>query len=339
MKSPLVSVIVVTLDNSDLLKKCLESLEAQTYKNMEVIVVDNGSTENIKSLLDWDFPDTLYIRLSENRGFAGGNNAGFEKARGDYIALINNDAVASPGWIESMAAVAESDPEIGQVASLILDGNDMDTMDSIGLGIAFDGMSRQAHRGEPPSDLDAPMEVLAASGCACMYRASALKEAGFFDEDFFAYCEDTDLGLRLRFAGWKAVAAPGAAVTHYYSRTLGKMSGQKLYFVERNHFWVAVKNFPLIILPLVPFATLWRYLVTALLLARRSPGVDGLLEENGLASVVRSFAKAYIDMILKLPSMLRKRAANSRQRSVGTAGKLSLMRKFRLPMRQIMGEK
>ncbi len=335
---PLVSVIVVTLDNINLLKKCMESLDGQSYKNIEVIVVDNGSTDNIKSLLDWDFPEAVYIRLPENRGFAGGNNAGFAKTRGQYVALINNDAVASPGWIESMVNAARADQKIGMVASVVVDGNDPRSLDSIGLGLAFDGMSRQAFRGEPVPRLIAQVEVLMPSGCACMYRASALKEVGFFDEDFFAYCEDSDLGLRLRFAGWKAVAAPGAVVTHYYSMTMGKFSSRKLYLVERNHYWVAVKNFPLIVLPLIPFVTLWRYLLSLYLLAGRGKSAEPLTE-NGALPLLSAVARANIDMLLKLPKMLKKRFSNRKSRRLGTAAQLSLMRKFALPMRKIMGEK
>ncbi|MFQ5431556.1 MAG: glycosyltransferase family 2 protein [Nitrospinota bacterium] len=336
---PLVSVIVVTLDNIHLLKRCLTSLDGQSYKNVEVIVVDNGSTENIKSLLDWDFPEAVYVRLPENRGFAGGNNAGFAKARGQYVALINNDAVASPGWIESMLNAALPDPKIGMVASVVVDGNDRQSLDSIGLGVAFDGMSRQAFRGKPIPQLSAPMEVLMPSGCACMYRASALKEAGFFDEDFFAYCEDSDLGLRLRFAGWKAAAAPGAVVTHYYSMTMGRYSSRKLYLVERNRFWVAVKNFPAVALPLVPFVTLWRYLLTVFLLAGRGSSAAGATSDNGVLPLLSAIMRANVDMMIKLPKMLKKRASNRKLKRVGTLAQLSLMRKFRLPMRRIMGEK
>ena len=336
---PLVSVVVVTLDNINLLKKCLESLDGQSYKNVELIVVDNGSTQNIKSLLDWDFPDAVYIKLPKNRGFAGGNNAGFEKARGAYVALINNDAVASPGWIESMVNAAQLDRKIGMVASIIVDGNDTLVLDSLGLGLAFDGMSRQSFRGKEVPKLSAPMEVLMPSGCACMYRASALKEAGFFDEDFFAYCEDSDLGLRLRFAGWKAVAAPDAIVTHHYSMTMGRYSSRKLYLVERNHYWVAVKNFPLIAVAFIPFVTLWRYLLTASLLAGGGNSSVAPVRESGMLPLLSAVIKGNLDMLVKLPNMLKKRVSNRKVRRLGTLAQLSLMRKFMLPMREIMGEK
>jgi len=108
---------------------------------------------------------------------------------------------------------------------------------------------------------DKPKEVMLFSGCACLLRMEALNEVGLFDEDFFAYCEDTDLGLRLHRSGWKIVVAPDAYVHHYYSMTGGKFSLQKIYWVERNHLWVAIKNFPWFLLTILPFVTAWRYLV------------------------------------------------------------------------------
>ena len=169
---------------------------------------------------------------------------------------------------------------IGAVGSIILDGNRPGFLDSCGVGIAFDGMSQQAMRGRLPPVLRRPKEVLLVSGCACLFRRKALQEVGLFDEDFFAYCEDTDLGLRLRRAGWKAVIAPGAEVKHYYSMTTGRFSLQKLYWVERNHLWVVVRNFPAVIFPLVPLITLWRYFLQLLLAQRAAPRNFGHLRSR-----------------------------------------------------------
>ncbi|MCJ7615625.1 MAG: glycosyltransferase family 2 protein, partial [Desulfobacterales bacterium] len=230
---PLVTVIVVTLNNLNLLRNCLESLYAQDYRQLEIIVVDNASDEDVQGMLAAEFPEVRTVRLDKNYGFAGGNNRGIETAQGKYIALINNDVVAAPQWISFLVATAESDADIGAVASIVIDGNQPEVLDSCGVGIALDGMSRQAMRGTPVPQLTQPKEVLLFSGCACLLRREALKEVGLFDEDFFAYCEDTDLGLRLRRAGWNIVAAPGAYVHHHYSMTSGKFSLQKIYWVER----------------------------------------------------------------------------------------------------------
>lgn len=173
--------------------------------------------------------------------------------------IVNLTAV-TPKWLSSMVSTAETNSAIAAVASIVIDGNRPKVLDSCGVGLGLDGMSRQAMRGMPAPKLTEPKEVLLFSGCACLLRKDVLKEVGLFDEDFFAYCEDTDLGLRLRRAGWEIVVAPSAYVKHFYSVTGGKYSLQKVYWVERNHFWVALKNFPWFLLAATPFITMLRYL-------------------------------------------------------------------------------
>jgi GT2 family glycosyltransferase len=292
---PSVTVIVVTLNNLNLLRNCLASLYTQDYEAMEIIVVDNASDEDIKGMLAEEFPEVRMVRLDKNHGFAGGNNRGIEIARGKYVALINNDAVASPQWLSCLIRTAESDASIGAVASIVIDGNQPEVLDSCGVGISLDGMSRQAMRGMPVPDLTQPKEVLLFSGCACLLKMESLEEVGLFDDDFFAYCEDTDLGLRLRRAGWQIVVAPGAYVTHFYSMTGGKFSLQKIYWVERNHFWVAIKNFPWFLLAILPLVTAWRYLVQGYSVLRGIGELNRFAERNDLSTIAPTYLKAYIN--------------------------------------------
>lgn len=334
---PLVTVIVVTLNNLSLLKNCLSSLYAQEYGAIEIVVVDNGSEENIGGMLAEDFPEVRMIRLDNNHGFAGGNNRGLEIARGKYVALINNDAIACPQWISSLVGTAESDPKIGAVASIIIDGNRPDVLDSCGVGIALDGMSRQAMRGIPVPELTQPKEVLLFSGCACLLKMSALKAVGLFDEDFFAYCEDTDLGLRIRRAGWEIVVAPNAYVEHYYSMTGGKFSLQKIYWVERNHLWVAIKNFPWFLLLIVPLFTAIRYLVQGYSVSKGFGELNKFTEGSGIPAIASTYFKAYVDMFVKLPTLLSKRRAFQNKQRLGNFDMFCLIWKFRLPVNEIIG--
>ena len=334
---PLVTVIVVTLNNLNLLRDCLRSLYAQVYGAIEIIVVDNGSDEDIRSMLAKEFPEVRAVRLDKNHGFAGGNNRGIKIAQGKYVALINNDAVASPQWISSLVATAESDANIGAVASVVIDGNRPEVLDSCGVGIALDGMSRQAMRGMPVPQLTQPKEVLLFSGCACLLKREALKEVGLFDEDFFAYCEDTDLGLRLRRAGWKIVVAPGAYVQHFYSMTGGKFSLQKIYWVERNHLWVAIKNFPWFLLAFLPLITGWRYMVQGYSVLRGTGELNRFTESNDLAAIVSTYLKAYVDMLTKLPVMLLKRQKFRKNRHLSNINIFRLILKFHLSIYEIIG--
>lgn len=333
--TPLVSVIVVTLNNAALLKNCLASLLAQTWPAIEVIVVDNGSTEDIAGLVAKEFPRAKFLRFEENLGFAEGNNRGIAASSGEFVALINNDAVASPDWVKSLVEAAMAEPRAGAVASVIIDGNNPAVFDSCGMGAALDGMSRQVAKGGPVAGAAYPREVLMASGCACLYRRAALDDVGLFDNDFFAYCEDSDLGLRLQMAGWRCLLAQNAVVHHYYSMTFGRFSMKKVYWVERNHFWVFLKNYPLILFSLLPFATAWRLFLQAWYLLRGNAATDGFRANAGLGEIVIVYLRAYWDMARAIPAMLGKRMKNPRRLGVWDAA--MLLHRHRLSMKQVLG--
>jgi GT2 family glycosyltransferase len=337
-KYPLVSIVVVSLDRWELLKRCLQSLVVQSYPSIEIIVVDNGSQENLCKLIQSEFPAVKTIRLETNLGFAGGNNAGFRIAKGEYIALLNNDAVAFPDWIVSLVEVAESDEKIGAVGSLIIDGNNQAVLDSFGVGIAVDGMSRQRMRGTPVSSVNSNQQVIAISGCACLIRKSALDEVGYFDENFFAYCEDTDLCLRLLWAGWNIAVSSKAKVVHYYSMTGGAYSLKKIFWVERNRIWLAVKNFPVLLLVALPFTTLWRYIV-AIGLMHSSPDVLGpFFSTSGTWNVIKTILLAYVSAIWGIPSAIKHRLIFRRKHKRNSFDMLKLIWHFRMPFRIILGK-
>jgi GT2 family glycosyltransferase len=133
-------------------------------------------------------------------------------------------------------------------------------LDSAGMLVARDGSSKQRGHGRLPEDFPVLEEVLLASGSSALYRRSMLEDIGGFDDAFFLYCEDTDLGLRARWAGWKCLYVPQAVVEHHYSHSAGRASPLKAYYVERNRLFVLVKNFPGRMLLAAPFVALARYL-------------------------------------------------------------------------------
>jgi GT2 family glycosyltransferase len=337
-QNPLVSVVVATVVGGELFEKCLASLSNQSYRPYELIVVDNGSEKEIRSLVRDICPEARVIRNEENVGFAKGYNRGIQDSVGDYVAVINDDAIASPGWLSAMMVTAQNDPSIGTVGSVILDANRPGLLDSCGVGIGLDGMSRQLMKGQSPPQFDRPKEVLIVTACACLFWAKALSEIGLFDEDFFAYCEDTDLGLRLQWAGWKAVIAPGAIVEHHYSVTSGRFGLRKVFWVERNRLWVALKNFPLVLLPLIFPATLWRYMLQMYFSVKGIPGVRGFIDQSSLRRTVLTLLRAIYASIIGIPSMIRKRLAfrGLRRRDSIEMAKLILMN--RMPTRKILVE-
>jgi GT2 family glycosyltransferase len=329
-------VVVVTLNGASILRNCLRGLATQDQSGIEVIVVDNGSTEELRGLLATEFPSVRVLRSEENLGFAGGNNLGIRAARGAWIALINNDAVAEPGWLSAMIRCAEGDPRIGAVACAVLDGNEPDAMDSFGVGVSLDGMSRQTWRGVSPRHLPPGGDVLVASGCACLFRKAALDEVGLFDPRFFAYCEDTDLSLRLRRAGWRIVTEPAARVVHYYSQTGGAFSLRKVFWVERNHHWVALKNYPWPLLLALPFTTAWRWLVQFALWREKTGALDGFFASGGVGAVVSALLRADLAALAGAPAVLADRWRFRPARRLSSVVWLRLLWRNRLSAREVL---
>jgi len=251
---PTVSVIIVNWNGKNLLPDCLASLRDQTFRDFETIVVDNGSTDGSADGLK----DCVVIRLQKNRGFARGNNEGICAAHGEYIALLNNDARANSFWLEELVKAAEKYPEVGMFASGVLrpDGK----LDSVGCDVSPDGNGMCRGRGLYHWQYDNKEELVTfPSGCAAFYRRSMLDHIGLFDERFFMYNEDTDLGLRAQKAGYKCLYVPTAVVMHLYSRSSSAYSLKKLFYVERNRILLMFKNFSFEQIFFSPIFTAIRY--------------------------------------------------------------------------------
>lgn len=308
--SPLVSVIVINYNGKEFLKDCLESIYGQTYHNFELIVVDNGSTDGSVQFIKEKFPDTILIENKENLGFAVANNQGIEISRGKYVALLNNDTVVDRDWLKNLVTAAESSSEnTGMWAGKILSLENPNIIDSVGgLIISNDGIAKG--RGRLERDIgqyDREEEVFIPSACAALYRKRMFDEVGLFDEDFFAYCEDTDLGLRARLAGWKTISAPKAVVYHHYSGTTGKYTSIKAYLVERNHIWLAIKNFPLSKLLFLPLYTFWRYLMQVYGIFRKKGAGGRFLEDFSGSELLIILLKALWGATKGIPVILKKR--------------------------------
>ncbi len=333
---PDVTVIIVTMNRADLLRKCLEHIQGQNYSNINIIVVDNGSSTPVAQDCS-DYSNVEFLRNPANTGFAAGNNKGIRAASGKYIALINNDAMAEPDWISSMVHTAERNPSAGAVASVVIDGNNPEVLDSCGVKVTADGMSRQAFKGAAIQNFRPPSETLAFSGCACLLRREALSTTGLFDPRFFAYCEDTDLSLRLRWQAWTITVSPEAKVKHYYSMTGGAHSLNKIFWVERNHFWVALKNFPPGRLWPLPLVTLYRFALQTSL-ARSGP-LTPFIKANNRRKIAATIMQAHCSAFAGLPDIFRKRHSQMRKRTISTREMSTTLRKYRISMRQALGGK
>ena len=229
-----------------MLRACLNSLRNQTEPDFEVLVIDNGSNDRLPEMIEREYPETRLIRNPENRGFCAANNQGIAASHGEYIALLNNnDAEASSAWLAALAAALDSRPDCGMAASKVLVWEDPGVIDKVGHLIYPDGQNRGRGTGEiDRGQYDLVEQTLWPDGCAAMYRKEMLDRIGGFDEDFFAYADDAELGLRARIAGWSCLYIPGAVVRHHRGATLGLRSTRRLELIERNRVLLAVKLFP-----------------------------------------------------------------------------------------------
>jgi GT2 family glycosyltransferase len=307
---PLVSVIVVNWNGLAYLPECLESLARQSYAALEVVVVDNGSTDGSVEYLRAERArgGVRLVESPSNAGFAGGNNLGIRASKGAYVALINNDAAADPRWVEALVAAAEADPRVGMCASKIYLWDRPGVLDGAGLVISGDGIGRGRGRLEPDRpEFDRAEDALLPSACAALYRRAMLDEIGLFDEDFFAYCEDTDLGLRARIAGWRCRYSPAAVVRHRYSGSTAPHSPFKAFQVERNRIWVVVKCFPPSLVAASVAYTLARYALQLYAAVTGRGAAGRLAEKEPPWAVAGILLRAWWAALARLPEMLRRR--------------------------------
>jgi GT2 family glycosyltransferase len=329
-----VTVAIPTLAGGTILNLCLDALSKQVFRDFEVVIIDNGVSTALPNSWPLSFPH-LVISPGSNVGFGAAINLAIRATSGAYIATLNDDTEPDPGWLSSLVQEMNADPLAGMCASRIL-MRDSGLIDSAGMLICFDGSSKQRGHSLPPASLPVPGDALFPSACAALYRRKMLDEIGLFDEDYFLYCEDTDLGLRARWAGWTCRYVSDAVVAHRYSSTAGAFSTMKARFVERNRLWVALKTFPGAMLLFVPFVSVARFL-WQLSGRRRGTGATARFFDSGnsLFAAAGIVARAHWDTLLQIPQLLRKRAQIRKTRRLGSIGFARLMYRNRISAREI----
>jgi len=298
---PTVTVVVPTLAADESLDECLASLDRQTFRDFEVIVVDNSGQRPTKQ--------RGYARVianDRNVGFGAAVNQAFHQSQAPFLAVLNDDAVAHPNWLEALVSAIEHRPDFGMCASQVRLAADQ--LDSTGMLLCLDGSSKQRGHFESPAAYSRAEETLLPSGSAAFYRREMLDEIGVFDESFFLYCEDTDLGLRARWAGWECLYVPEAQVHHRYSHSAGKASALKAYYVERNRLLVIFKNFPLLDLAKVPFYAISRYFWHFVYALRgQGKAAEFQRESGGIARLPWYVLRAHIELAARFPEVWRQR--------------------------------
>ena len=322
------TVVVPTLTADETLAACLDSLAHQTFSDFEIIVVDNSGR---KAVAPRD--GVRVISNDRNVGFGAAFNQAFRESKAPFLAILNDDATAHPEWLESLLRAVEARPDVGMCASqVVLAGEDR--IDSAGMLLCGDGSSKQRGHLESPGNYPRKQEVLLPSGSAAFYRREMLDEIGVFDESFFLYCEDTDLGLRARWAAWECLYVPDARVEHRYSHSAGKASALKAYYVERNRLFLAVKNLPFMDLLLAPFYTIARYFWHFVFaLQGRGKAADFGRSGNSVTQLPLLVLRAHLAMLGRFPVLWKQRRTMKRRFTPRQFRRL--IRRFSISPRQV----
>jgi hypothetical protein len=293
----MVSVIIPNWNGKHFLKTCLDSLNTQTFRDIEIIIVDNGSTDGSVRFLNENYPEVRIVEFAENRGFSAAVNTGIREAGGEYIALLNNDTEVDSRWLEELVNALERHPEAGFCASKMLNYYRRNIIDTTGDGFSRYGLAfKRGGRKEDGLEYGREEHLFGACAGAAIYRRELFDEIGLFDEDFFAYLEDVDISFRAQLKGFRCLYVPTAVVYHM----MGGTSGGKGYSPKRmagkvvNKLFVLIKDMPARLffknLPFIIFAFI----------------IEGFILFISLFFSPGTFKKEVLRLKL-IPRMLRKR--------------------------------
>jgi GT2 family glycosyltransferase len=314
-----VSVIIPNWNGKELLAPCLDSLYRQEFDDFETILIDNGSDDDSIGFVEKNFPQVRIIRFEENRGFSAAVNAGIAASSSLYVALLNNDALVQPRWLKELVGALDANAELGSAASKILFFSDPTSVNSAGDEFSWFGVAYQRRLTRGDADhFNTPRYVFSACAAAALYRRKLFEKIGLFDEGFFAYHEDVDLGFRAQLAGYRCLFVPTAIAHHKHRATSSRVPSRWFYLRERNKYFVLIKNLPTrLILFCLPLVVLHEGLCFIKAVSRGYLGI---------------YFEALKDVWGHFPDMLQNRRYIQTHRVVDDAYVRSLMR-FREPCR------
>ena len=314
---PELSVIIVNWNGKRHLQVCLSALRRQTFGDFETILVDNASTDGSVEFVRETFPEVRVIALGTNAGFAAGNNAGYERARGEWIVLLNNDTEADERWLEEIHTASTDFPRAGSFASKMLFFEDRKRIDNCGFAVTRAGTAVDLGRDEQDGPAWAePRRVFGACGGAAAYRRRMLDDIGFLDPEFFMTFEDLDLSFRGQLQGYECVFLPRAIVYHRLGATRKKNPAQDVFFSQRNIELAYLKNMPFrMILGSLPHRLVYEL------------GGAAYFTRLGVGT---AFFRAKLDALRRLPSLLRQRQEVQRRRTLTNGQLRSMLLRYRV---------
>lgn len=301
--------------------------------DFEVVVVDNSGRGAAREVAQ--SPRVRIIENPVNAGFGGAINQGAAGSQADYICSLNDDACPAPGWLAALVAAVDADPQAGMCASLILLEGQANSVDSAGLGIYPDGTTKQVGHRRSAQEFAGPRDVLLPSGCAALYRRTLWEQIGGFDDAYFLYGEDADIGLRAQLAGWRCLYAPGAVVSHDYSGSAGRASRLKAFYVERNRLFTVIKLFPIEAVLATPFHAMRRYWAHW----RSASSGGGLAGEfvrrESPLQLVLIVLQAHVAALAALPRLWSLRRQFQPQKKLSNSAFRQLLQQHRITAREI----
>lgn len=290
---PRATVVIVNWNGERFLDRCLSALLAQTVAPHEIILVDNASSDASLDIVP-RFPSVRLLAQSENLGFARGNNLAIDAAESEWIVLLNPDAFVEPRWLEGLLSAAHDNPAFDVFGSKLVVAADPAVLDGAGDIYHVSGLVWRMGHGTPVSSFSQqPREVFSPCAAAAMYRRKILVEVGGFDEDYFCYVEDVDLGFRLRLAGYRCLFVPTSVAHHIGSATTGGQHCDfSVYHGHRNLVWTFVKNMPgALFWLLLPLHLLMNLVTVAVFIARGQGAVILRAKRDAIKGLPQAWAK------------------------------------------------
>jgi len=240
-----VSVIIPNWNGKELLKDCLSSLKKQTYKNFEIILVDNGSEDNSAKWVEKNYPKVKIVKLEKNFGFAKAINEGVKLSKAEYVVFLNNDTKADEDWLKNLVECINHHPEIISINSKILNYFNPKFIDGVGIEVNEVGQAKSiGWNEEDKGQFEKEQYIFGATGGASLFKRTDFTAVGLFDENYFMYSEEVDFAFRAQFLGYKSIYCPKAIVFHKHKASAIKLPQHIEYWQFRNMYQTIIKDYP-----------------------------------------------------------------------------------------------
>ena len=287
METTHISILIPNFNEIELLKKCINSIKKQNFSFYDVIIIDNGSSDESVEYLKDNYPEFMLIQNKKNLGFATAVNQGIKASSAEYVFLLNNDTEIEDGCLTNLLNCIENDESIFAVSSKMIQNQNRNLIDDAGDEYTILGLTRKIGNNRSTELYQSEREIFSACAGAALYRRSIFEIVGYFDENFFAYMDDVDISYRARIYGFKSVYCPEAVVYHHVSATSGsKYNAFKIRLAARNNVYVPYKNMPWPQLALNFIFLILGFLIKYLVFLKKGHGNDYIAGlKDGLTSL------------------------------------------------------